>query len=200
MDKNTGFQGFARALLAIVLVAGVASVSACKDSGEGNAQAKAPEAEKAADAIPVEVARASRQAVAASYTGTGALDARAESQVVAKTSGIAMEVFAEEGDHVEAGQVLVRLDADRARLQAAQSAAQVRKLEANYMRAKQLAAQQMVSANDLDQLKYDLANARAVNNLANLELSYTKVVARSEEHTSELQSLMRISYAVFCLK
>src|SRR3546814_10770818 len=27
-----------------------------------------------------------------------------------------------------------------------------------------------------------------------------KVNARSEEHTSELQSLMRISYAVFCLK
>src|SRR3546814_10768344 len=26
------------------------------------------------------------------------------------------------------------------------------------------------------------------------------VVTRSEEHTSELQSLMRISYAVFCLK
>src|SRR3546814_5027064 len=27
-----------------------------------------------------------------------------------------------------------------------------------------------------------------------------EVVVRSEEHTSELQSLMRISYAVFCLK
>src|SRR3546814_3030557 len=26
------------------------------------------------------------------------------------------------------------------------------------------------------------------------------IVERSEEHTSELQSLMRISYAVFCLK
>src|SRR3546814_8614090 len=26
------------------------------------------------------------------------------------------------------------------------------------------------------------------------------IAARSEEHTSELQSLMRISYAVFCLK
>src|SRR3546814_8477235 len=26
------------------------------------------------------------------------------------------------------------------------------------------------------------------------------LIARSEEHTSELQSLMRISYAVFCLK
>src|SRR3546814_19316929 len=27
-----------------------------------------------------------------------------------------------------------------------------------------------------------------------------EIVRRSEEHTSELQSLMRISYAVFCLK
>src|SRR3546814_8779217 len=29
---------------------------------------------------------------------------------------------------------------------------------------------------------------------------YVSIHARSEEHTSELQSLMRISYAVFCLK
>src|SRR3546814_5984575 len=27
-----------------------------------------------------------------------------------------------------------------------------------------------------------------------------EIIGRSEEHTSELQSLMRISYAVFCLK
>src|SRR3546814_9685821 len=30
-------------------------------------------------------------------------------------------------------------------------------------------------------------------------LTITPLLARSEEHTSELQSLMRISYAVFCL-
>src|SRR3546814_3559593 len=35
---------------------------------------------------------------------------------------------------------------------------------------------------------------RAVQELA------PDIVHRSEEHTSELQSLMRISYAVFCLK
>src|SRR3546814_3144136 len=29
---------------------------------------------------------------------------------------------------------------------------------------------------------------------------FLDVLVRSEEHTSELQSLMRISYAVFCLK
>src|SRR3546814_16141782 len=32
------------------------------------------------------------------------------------------------------------------------------------------------------------------------ETSVRGAVRRSEEHTSELQSLMRISYAVFCLK
>src|SRR3546814_9167352 len=32
------------------------------------------------------------------------------------------------------------------------------------------------------------------------ELIHTPGSVRSEEHTSELQSLMRISYAVFCLK
>src|SRR3546814_5734249 len=30
--------------------------------------------------------------------------------------------------------------------------------------------------------------------------NYPEIMNRSEEHTSELQSLMRISYAVFCLK
>src|SRR3546814_5311120 len=33
-----------------------------------------------------------------------------------------------------------------------------------------------------------------------LEGPAKKAIERSEEHTSELQSLMRISYAVFCLK
>src|SRR3546814_10748491 len=32
------------------------------------------------------------------------------------------------------------------------------------------------------------------------QATLAKSLARSEEHTSELQSLMRISYAVFCLK
>src|SRR3546814_8890557 len=32
------------------------------------------------------------------------------------------------------------------------------------------------------------------------DLAHHRLLQRSEEHTSELQSLMRISYAVFCLK
>src|SRR3546814_3172926 len=44
---------------------------------------------------------------------------------------------------------------------------------------------------------------RSESSLRRLEASTRKAAGaggRSEEHTSELQSLMRISYAVFCLK
>jgi membrane fusion protein (multidrug efflux system) len=120
---------------------------------------------------------AAKRPIAASYTGTAPLEARGESQVVAKTSGVALQVLVEEGQVVHAGQVLVRLDAARAELQAAQSAAQMRKLEANYQRSVTLADQKLMSANDIDQIKYDLENARAANRLANLEVSYANVVA-----------------------
>lgn len=171
--KNAPIRPFA----ATLALAAVLLLAAC-NRGEGSAEAKDKDGKDSGpEAVPVEVAAATRRPIAASYTGTAPLEARAESQVVAKTSGVALNVIAEEGQSVRAGQVLVRLDASRAELQAAQSSAQMRKLEANYKRSQQLASQQLVSANDLDQLKYDLENARAINNLANLERSYANVVA-----------------------
>ena len=173
MSTNHAFPGL-RPVLAIAALSTLLMLAGC--GGGGDAQAK-PGEDKGPEAIPVEVEKVGRRAIAASYGNTATLEPRAEAQVVAKTSGVALEVLVEEGQAVRAGQVLVRLDPDRARLQAAQSSAQARKLEANFKRAQQLEAQQMVSANDLDQLRYDLENARAVNRLANLELSYSNVVA-----------------------
>src|SRR3546814_4654369 len=50
---------------------------------------------------------------------------------------------------------------------------------------------------------FDAAIARLASksNSGRLDrIALSQEIARSEEHTSELQSLMRISYAVFCLK
>src|SRR3546814_2263089 len=44
-----------------------------------------------------------------------------------------------------------------------------------------------------------LTSSTSATGVSNAKPKATKIV-RSEEHTSELQSLMRISYAVFCLK
>lgn len=157
----------------LVVSACLLALAGCGRAPNG---AQAGETEET-QAVPVEIAQASPRTIAASYTGTASLDPLAESQVVAKTSGVALAVLVEEGQAVEAGQALVRLDPDRARLNVAQIEAQMRKLENNFNRASGLAAQQLISAGEYDQLRYDLENARAAYNLARLELSYTTVTA-----------------------
>ena len=162
-------------IVGLAALLGCVALTGCAGkAGDAPDKKDKPQAE---EAIPVEVVPVARRPVAASYAGTAPLEARAESQVVAKTSGVALQVLVEVGQQVRAGQVLVRLDSARAELQAAQSEAQLRKLEANYNRSRQLASQQLLSANDLDQLKFDLENARAVNRMARLELSYANVLA-----------------------
>src|SRR3546814_3681464 len=44
------------------------------------------------------------------------------------------------------------------------------------------------------------ASSTSARNVSNMAATSPPANMRSEEHTSELQSLMRISYAVFCLK
>src|SRR3546814_14782416 len=61
------------------------------------------------------------------------------------------------------------------------------------------------SREDVDATLHDktvptLESYRQATSILREVCSWTLLGARSEEHTSELQSLMRISYAVFCLK
>jgi membrane fusion protein (multidrug efflux system) len=175
-----------RGALALAVAAVLAS-AACGKKGGPEAQAKGADTEQKlgpdgkpmpkVEAVPVEVARAARNAISASYSGTANLEAPGEAQVVAKTSGVVMQLLAEEGDQVRAGQVLARLDGDKVRLEAARQLATVRKLENNFRRAQELAASKMVSAEASDQIRFDLEAARAAYELAKLELSYTNITA-----------------------
>ncbi len=171
---------FAFSLVAMLLLGaltpGCTREGADAESGKKD-PAAASEQEEKATPVPVEVAVLGTRTLTARHTGTAALEARGDAQATARTSGIALQVLAEEGQLVRAGQPLARLDAERARLQVAQTDAQVAKLEANYRRARQLAEQQLISANDVDQLRFDLENARAANHMARLEVSYATVDA-----------------------
>src|SRR3546814_5798265 len=51
----------------------------------------------------------------------------------------------------------------------------------------------------LDRVREEMEPTAKVEQFPKLEGRQMTMVMRSEEHTSELQSLMRISYAVFCL-
>lgn len=132
---------------------------------------------KDVEAVPVEVSRVARKPIAASYTGTAPLEAPGEAQVVAKTSGVLVQMLAEEGDIVHKGQVLARIDPERLRLEAQRALATVHKLENNYRRSRELAERKLVSADANDQIRYELESARASYALAQLELGYTNITA-----------------------
>src|SRR3546814_4431126 len=73
-----------------------------------------------------------------------------------------------------------------------------------------LAALRMTFSSLNDRIALSLVSSRAdlkyddllptVQELRKAQADWTTAAKRSEEHTSELQSLMRTSYAVFCLK
>src|SRR3546814_1041891 len=72
-------------------------------------------------------------------------------------------------------------------------------------RAELGAAKQTVKAQGLtiEKLEHRLARLLRVQfgrSSEKMDIAQLRLMFRSEEHTSELQSLMRISYAVFCLK
>ncbi|HMB57738.1 MAG TPA: efflux RND transporter periplasmic adaptor subunit [Arenimonas sp.] len=174
---------------AVALVVAGLALGGCKGSAGGDAEAASGKKDEAAkvdkdgkpiekvEAVPVEVAKAARKPISASYSGTANLEAPGEAQVVAKTSGVMVQLLAEEGDQVKAGQVLARIDGDKVRLEAERELATVHKLENNYRRSQGLAAQKLVSAESSDQIRYDLESARASYELAKLELSYTNITA-----------------------
>ena len=154
-----------------------AEAEAAGKQGDKQGKEQGKEQDKEAEAVPVEVVSASKQTINASYAGTANLDAPNEAQVVAKSSGVMVQQLAEEGDFVRQGQVMARIDPARAQLEVQRSRATVNKLSNNFQRAQQLLAQKLISTEAHDQIRFDLESARASLNLAQLELSYTNIVA-----------------------
>lgn len=132
---------------------------------------------KKPEAVPVEVVAAITRTVNASYAGTANLEAPADAQVVAKTSGVLQRLLVEEGQYVKAGQVIAKLDDARPRLEMARAEANMRKLENNHRRARELASNKLISQEQGDQIRYDYESAKAAYELARLEMSYTNITA-----------------------
>lgn len=143
----------------------------------GGGQPTADKDAAASARIPVEAATASRAPIAASYSGTGTLEAQGETDVVAKASGVLLKLYVEEGMQVQKGQLLAQLDDASARASAAQSLAQMRKAEATYARAERAIKQQLIPRAEYDQDKYDLETQRAAYTGAQLQLAYTRIEA-----------------------
>lgn len=147
-------------------------LSACQQ-GESTAE----EDEEEVPPVPVETGTPVRGDVLAVYSGTAPIEAFAEADVIAKVEGEIREVLVEEGDEVEKGQVLARLDGDRLRLELNESRARLRKMQRDFERNKDLREKGLLSEGDYEKLQYDLESLQASYNLASLELDYTQIRA-----------------------
>ena len=125
---------FKRFSFAAALTAAFFLLSGC-NGAPGQNGANASEDDEEEIAVPVEAEVSTRDTVFASYRGTTTLEADREADIVAKASGVILELLVEEGDLVEADQVVARLDRDRLELELNRNRASLERLKSDIMDA-----------------------------------------------------------------
>ena len=125
--------------------------------------------------VPVEIAAIKIGDIAAYFTGTATIEAEEETEVVAKVSGVVEKILVEEGDYVQAGAVLAKLDDEMIAVQLEQAHANLQKLQSAYERYKDLHEKQLVSTEFFQQSRYEYEHQQAVYDMAKLNLDYTSI-------------------------
>jgi membrane fusion protein (multidrug efflux system) len=165
----------ARFWLTATMIVALLALAACDQANGDNAGKDGKDAKGEVPVVPVEVAATRRAEMAAVYTGTAPIESERKAFVMPKVKGEIRHVLVDEGQRVREGQVLARLDGDQLRLEVALAEATMRKLERDYARNTELQAKGLISAVSIDNLKYELAAAKASWELARLQSSYTDI-------------------------
>ncbi|HPF36699.1 MAG TPA: efflux RND transporter periplasmic adaptor subunit [Candidatus Krumholzibacteria bacterium] len=127
--------------------------------------------------VPVAVAAAATGTIAAYYDATATLEAEKQAEVLARVDGVVQELAVEEGDHVRTGDLLLRIANDEYRYRVEQAAAASANQRARFERFEAMVAEALVSDEEFQTAKSELASAEAEEGLARLTLSYTRVEA-----------------------
>ncbi|MFQ6004566.1 MAG: efflux RND transporter periplasmic adaptor subunit [Woeseia sp.] len=160
-------------LLAIV-TSSAASLSAC---GVGQAKVTDQAETAAATPLPVAVSLPQKADIFAMYHSTTTITSDDEAPVLARVSGEVVEILVEEGDRVDEGQILARLDGERLKLQMLEARANLEKTRKAYERYVRLHERGLVSASTFEGLKFDLDALHASYELKRLNYNYTRIRA-----------------------
>ncbi len=160
--------------LLILLLASTVLIQGCMSQANGSVEETTAEE---ALAIPVEAATVAQSDVAAFYSGTATLEADERATVVSQITGVVLDIRAEEGDYVEAGQILAQVETDRYSLQVERANAAVMRLQMDLQRKEELYAKKLVSAEDFERVASEYAAQKAGVELARLDLEYTNIRA-----------------------
>ena len=145
--------------------------------GVGEASVSDEETIRAATPVPVEVAQPFRTDINAIYAATATITSDNDAPVVARVAGEVVELAVEEGDYVAAGQVLARLDGERARLEMLAAKANLKQARTEYERNMDLHERGLISASRFDSLQYQLEALEAAYDLKKLNYEYSIIRA-----------------------
>ena len=161
-------------VLAPTVLMSTSLISGC---GIGQASVADAEALEAATPVPVEVTQPYRTDIYATYGATATLSSDIDAPVLAKISGEIVALVVEEGDWVEAGQLLARLDGERARLEVLSAQANLERAKKEYQRNAGLHKRGLISASMFEGMRYDLAALEASYDLKRLNYEYSSIRA-----------------------
>lgn len=138
---------------------------------------EAEEKDKKPEAIPVEVAELTRGPIEAVLRSSSNLEAEQSVKVFARTSNRVTELLVEEGDHVEKGQVLLRLLDDTQQTQFKQAQNNLEKARKEAVRQQALYEDNLISEKVYTDFQYELKQLELALEDAQRELEYTEVKA-----------------------
>lgn len=144
-------------------------------TGCNSGRADLPASDADGTPLPVAVISPHIADIKASYETTGTIEAESEAPITARADGDVVEILVEEGDVVVRGQVLARLDGDRARLRAQRARADFKKSSSDYERLSNLHERGLISKAAYEALEYDVQAGKAAYDLAALDYEYTIV-------------------------
>lgn len=136
-----------------------------------------PQTSEVVMTIPVETSLVKSGPISSVYSTTAILEAKEEAFVVARASGIIESIHVEEGDYVEKGQILARLDPKRYELNLAKARAELRGIEQELNKINKVYSQKLVSDDTFDKLSAQYESAKATLSLAELDLQETTITA-----------------------
>ena len=158
-------------LSALIVVSSIGLLSGC---GEAKSQAKE---EKVVALVPVQVDPVIIGDIDAAYGSTAVLEAAEESEVTARQAGIVVNIKVEEGDYVEAGQVLAQLETEQLSLELKRAEANLNQLSNELKRQERIYQKNLVSSEAYERVKFEFQAQKAQTDLAKLNLEHATIRA-----------------------
>lgn len=155
----------------------VADSTGADRSGSDSSAVAAADSAVLIQAVPVEVQQARLGEISSYLLFSSTIETEDAVEIFAQRGGMVDEVLAEEGDKVEAGDVLARLTDEETRIEYKESKINLEHLQTNFRRTQDLYGRKLISQQEYENQRFEFEQAKLRYERAELALEYTTITA-----------------------